>query len=64
MQDLRSLNEGELMDILADNTLRFTQLFQEAREDIEYNICKETINAIIDEIRKRKKSAATSRYKW
>ena len=60
MHDLGALNEVELIDQLADYTLRFTQLFKEARENSEYNSCKECIQAIIDEITLRKKPFVTS----
>ena len=60
MQDLGTLNEVELIDLLADYTLRFTKLFKEAREDSEYNFCKARIQAIMDEITLRKKPIVSS----
>jgi len=55
MQNLQELDEVALVDMLAQCTQRFTQLFRNFTEnDPEYQDCKSTIHYLTSELERRR----------
>ena len=55
MQELRSLETSQLMDLLAKHTADYTKIFSEGSTEEQYARLNLTIKAIQAEIEKRKK---------
>jgi len=56
MRDIQKLSDGELLDILSQQTTKLTSLLVGLFKDNELLQCKELINALTNEIATRKSS--------
>jgi len=59
MEDLKSLETGALIDMLADHTSQFTKMLSEGATDEKFKACETTINCIQLEIFARKNYTVT-----
>ena len=60
MQDLKTIETSVLIDMLAQETTRFSQLFRHypvLKDSPEYQSCKKNIQYLILELHNRKKSS-------
>jgi len=60
MQDLKTIETSVLIDMLAQETTRFSKLFRNypaLKNSQEYQICKKNIQYLILELHNRKKSS-------
>lgn len=55
MDDLKSLSDDQLTDLLAEKTFQYTKMFREGIKDAEFFTCKLLIDQLADEIQHRKK---------
>jgi hypothetical protein len=60
MQEYQSFDYDSLVDLVANETAKLSQLLSERRFDNEYHQCKENILAICEEIELRSNSTKYS----
>jgi hypothetical protein len=56
MENLQTLEMSELLDMLAEHTIRYSQMMSDGTTNEEYENCRTLISAIQEEILRRKKS--------
>jgi len=61
MQNLTTLEESMLIDLLADHTARLTKLLQEKNKNEEYLRAKQFIKQLTAEIESRKLSTSNNK---